>query len=155
MQCFHSYEVELFGDADAKRRALELFEESLVSLDLCDIDNLGDEDDFEDDGYFEDVDGSEEEYTLIDGETMITADYDGNCGVEELLEEGFQEWAKQLAKEKVAVEFSVSGWVELGERYSFSASYEGGKFTSDYGLSTDDDESEDIDYNDDEEDDEE
>lgn len=155
MQCFHSYEVELFGDADAKRRALELFEESLVSLDLCDIDNLDDEDDFEDDGYFEDVDGSEEEYTLIDGETMITADYDGNCGVEELLEEGFQEWAKQLAKEKVAVEFSVSGWVEWGERYSFSTSYEGGKFTSDYGLSTDDDESEDIDYNDDEEDDEE
>ena len=119
MECFHSYEVKILGEADATYRAISLFEQTLI--DECDVE------------------------ILENGNALISADYDGSCDVEELVEDGFLNWANQLAKEKVSVEFFVIGSVEWGELFRFFARYQNGQFSVDYDEDIDEDEFEAID----------
>ena len=65
--------------------------------------------------------------------------------MEELVEDGFLNWANQLAKEKVSVEFFVIGSVEWGELFRFFARYQNGQFSVDYDEDIDEDEFEAID----------
>lgn len=119
MVCFHSYEVKILGEEDATRQAIAFFEQTLI--DECEAE------------------------VLENGNALISADYDGSCDVEELVEEGFRNWANQLAKENIPVEFFVLGSVELGELCRFYARYQNGQFSVEYDEEIDEDEFESID----------
>lgn len=118
MECFHDYKVKIMGEADATRQAISLFEETVS--DECDVE------------------------TFKNGNALIVAEYDGSCGVDELVEYGFQEWANQLAEEKVPVEFFARGSVEWGELYRFTVRYQNGQFSVDYDEGVDEDFDEDL-----------
>lgn len=130
MKCFHSYKMKILGQADATCRAVSLFKQTLFGE--CDVEE-SDECDTEELDEFCDVE------ILENGNVLISADYDGSSSMEELVEEGFRNWANQLAQEKVSVEFFVLGSVEWGELSQFSARYQNGQFSVEFDEEVDED----------------